>query len=244
MSIRPSRLFVACFALALGFGLAQTFAPAQGITIPNTFTNDTIADAPQVNANFAALAANALNRNGGTLGGTLNLNGQTLSGAATFSGAVTFSSVPAGVIPAGLALYGTTGTCPTGWSEVTAARGLYVVGLPAGGTNAGTSGTALTNLEARAVGQHNHAITDPTHNHTQNAHQHSIFTANAGGGSNQLATAGGNGTFGNNLVGEPGSVQLFTATNIANSTGITINNQGSVAGTNAPYIQYPLCKKD
>lgn len=92
MSIRPNRALGWLAALALGFGLAQTFAPAQGITIPNTFTNDTTADGPQVNANFAALAANALNRNGGTLGGTLNLNGQTLSGAATASGAWAFSS--------------------------------------------------------------------------------------------------------------------------------------------------------
>lgn len=92
MSIRPDRVLGWLAAVAVGFGLAQTFAPAQGITIPNTFTNDTIADAPQVNANFASLAANALNRNGGTLGGTLNLNGQTLSGTATASGAWAFSS--------------------------------------------------------------------------------------------------------------------------------------------------------
>lgn len=92
MSIRPNRTLRWLAAVAVAFGLAQTLAPAQGITIPNTFTNDTTADAPQVNANFAALAANALNRNGGTLGGALNLNGQTLTGAATASGAWTFSA--------------------------------------------------------------------------------------------------------------------------------------------------------
>lgn len=42
------------------------------ITVPNTFVNRTVADAPQVNANFAALAAAALNRTGGTMTGTLN----------------------------------------------------------------------------------------------------------------------------------------------------------------------------
>lgn len=92
MSIRPNRALGWLVAVAFGFGLAQTFAPAQGITIPNTFTNDTIADAPQVNANFAALAAAALNRAAGVLTGPLNLNGQTLTGAATASGAWTFSS--------------------------------------------------------------------------------------------------------------------------------------------------------
>jgi hypothetical protein len=41
------------------------------ITVPNTFVNGTVADAPQVNANFNALGAGALNRTGGTMTGTL-----------------------------------------------------------------------------------------------------------------------------------------------------------------------------
>ncbi len=77
---------------------------SQGIAIPNTFTNNTIADADEVNANFAALAANALNRNAGTLGGALNLNGQNLTGAATFTGVITLSGgqlvFPAVQVPA------------------------------------------------------------------------------------------------------------------------------------------------
>lgn len=71
MSIRPNRVLGWLAAVALALAAAQTYAPAQGITIPNSFTNATIADAPQVNANFAALAANALNRNGGTMNGNL-----------------------------------------------------------------------------------------------------------------------------------------------------------------------------
>lgn len=50
-------------------------AAAQGITIPNTFVNGTSADATAVNANFAALANNALNRTGGTMTGTLTTVG-------------------------------------------------------------------------------------------------------------------------------------------------------------------------
>lgn len=38
-------------------------------------------------------------------------------------------------------------TCPTGWTEYTAARGRTIVGTPASGTNAGTVGTALTDLQ-------------------------------------------------------------------------------------------------
>lgn len=51
--------------------LLQTSAAAQGIVIPNTFVNGTAADATQVNANFSALANNALNRTGGTMTGNL-----------------------------------------------------------------------------------------------------------------------------------------------------------------------------
>lgn len=46
-------------------------AAGQGIVVPNTFNNGTTADADQVNANFAALVNNALNRAGGTMTGSL-----------------------------------------------------------------------------------------------------------------------------------------------------------------------------
>jgi hypothetical protein len=51
---------------------ACTALLAQGIVIPNTFVNGTVADATQVNANFTAVSSNALNRTGGTMTGTLN----------------------------------------------------------------------------------------------------------------------------------------------------------------------------
>lgn len=58
--------------VGLAILVASAIVVGQSITIPNTFTNNTVADAPQVNANFAALASNALNRNAGTMLGTLN----------------------------------------------------------------------------------------------------------------------------------------------------------------------------
>lgn len=65
--------------------LAHLFdAPAQSITIPNTFVNGTVADATQVNANFTALSSNALNRNGGTMLGTLNSRALTPTSDATY----------------------------------------------------------------------------------------------------------------------------------------------------------------
>lgn len=67
------------------YRLAHLFEPpAQSITIPNTFVNGTVADATQVNANFTALSSNALNRNGGTMLGTLNSRAITPTSDATY----------------------------------------------------------------------------------------------------------------------------------------------------------------
>jgi hypothetical protein len=64
-----ARFALVSIAMAAGAALVA----GQGITIPNTFVNGTTADANQVNANFAALAASAVNRNAGTMIGTLNV---------------------------------------------------------------------------------------------------------------------------------------------------------------------------
>ena len=53
--------------------------------------------------------------------------------------------------PSGAIMFFNLASCPSGWTELTAARGRYLVGLTSGGTLAGTAGTALTNLENRAV---------------------------------------------------------------------------------------------
>lgn len=137
MSIQPNKFLLWLAAVALGFGVAQTFAPAQGITIPNTFVNGTVADGDQVNANFAAIAANALNRNAGTLGGTLNLNGQTLSGNATFSGVIGFTT------PLAIASGGTNGSAvPTNGGVP------YGTGTAYAFTGAGTAGQVLVSAGA------------------------------------------------------------------------------------------------
>ncbi len=115
-------------------------------------------------------------------------------------------------------------SCPSGWTEATSARGRYLVALPSGGSLAGTAGTALSNLENRPVGQHSHSINDPGHAH----------------GLEQTPVFGGATVWyqGSNATGH-----TVTATQSA-GTGITIQNAGSVTGTNAPYIQYLLCKKN
>jgi hypothetical protein len=137
------------------------------------------------------------------------------------------------LIPAGAVMFFnlTTG-CPNGWSEMTGARGRYLVGVqPDGGgvTRVGrTVGSALTDpesdgfLENREVGQHSHGVTDSGHSH---------FLSN---------------------VGDPGPGNNVARSNThvegrntgSASSNIAINTTGSVAGTNAPYIQLLVCQKN
>jgi len=123
-------------------------------------------------------------------------------------------------IPSGAVAFFNMASCPSGWTALTGARGRYLVGLPSGGTLAGASGTVLTDLESRPVGQHNHTITDPGHTHNY-----------SGGGTLLRASSGIN-----TAIPSAGS------TGIAN-TGISVDNTG-IAGTNAPYTQLLVCQKD
>ncbi len=82
-------------------------------------------------------------------------------------------------------------------------------------------GTVLSDEENRVVGQHNHDITDPQHNHS---YTKSNFTGTGSTTSNRAHTA-------------------TTVNTGSSTTGITIDNAGSVAGTNAPYIQVYMWKR-
>lgn len=134
------------------------------------------------------------------------------------NGDVTLTSVPSGMM-----MYTVSSACPSGWTEFTEARGRYIVGVPAGGTVSSTVGTALSNSENRAVGQHTHSITDPTHRHPLNDSCCDQPTFQQISGSGDRAFGGG-------------------YTQYA-STGITVNASGTTAGTNAPYIQLLACRK-
>ncbi len=108
--------------------------------------------------------------------------------------------------------------------EFTGARGRYLVGRPLSGTLNVAVGTALTNLENRSVGLHSHGITDPGHDHDLDAGPTDSGTATAAD------------------IASPATTGLLTGTLDA-FTGITVNNAGAVAGTNAPYIQLTACSK-
>ena len=160
-------------------------------------------------------------------GQTLSVAGiiESTSGGFKFSDATVQTTAAVDEIPSGAVMYFNLSSCPIGWTELTAARGMYIVGLPLSGTLAGTAGTALSNLENRPVGQHNHGITDSGHTHTYNVD----YDTTPDGGS-----------------GPPNGEDSINSTETTNSatTGITINNAGSVVGTNAPYIQLLVCQKN
>jgi hypothetical protein len=155
-------------------------------------------------------------------------------------------------VAADLGFWTSAGSCPGGYAEVTAARGRYVAGTPGGGTNALTAGTALTNVESRAVGTHNHSgspsltlsdsghshtITDPGHTHPSVV-QVGQHADNNGGG---FALVGA--SLGTSSSATTGISLVAQAPGVTASATTTIDNAGSVAGTNAPYIQLMLCSK-
>ncbi|MCX7616024.1 MAG: hypothetical protein N2Z68_01385 [Patescibacteria group bacterium] len=128
------------------------------------------------------------------------------------------------VVPSGMVLFFNLPSCPSGWTELTSARGRYIVGLPAGGTLAATVGTALSNQENRPVGQHTHTVNDPGHDHYI-THRPSIGLA----GTDLESGSSFNFSIGDSYVSD---------------TGVILNNAGTVAGTNAPYIQLLVCQKN
>lgn len=155
--------------------------------------------------------------------------------------AITEAQQPSVAVPSNLAVFSKV-ACPSGWTEYTAARGRYVVGLPSGGTLEGTAGTVLTNLEDRPVGQHSHTISETPHTHalTDPGHQHGGVAATRSGTN---SFDGGSGNFvsgtGDNFASATTGVTFAAAT-----TGLSINNDGSVASTNAPYVQVRMCTRN
>jgi hypothetical protein len=127
-------------------------------------------------------------------------------------------------VPSGAVMFFNLTVCPSGWTELITAQGRYLVGLNPGGTLAGTDGAALSDLEDRPVGQHTHTVTDPGHTHT-------IGQATSNSGTNGSYV-------------RSGTTYLQTQSTSSSSTGITIDQEGSVAGTNAPYIQLLVCQKN
>ena len=118
-----------------------------------------------------------------------------------------------------------TGTykCPPGWTHHRDSRGRYHVGVRPAGELSLTVGTILSNEENRAVGSHTHTAVVATH-----SHNNSYGTFETGGA----------------LLDRDNLTAAGTKATGSSSSGATIDNEGTVAGTNAPYRQLVVCIKE
>jgi hypothetical protein len=136
------------------------------------------------------------------------------------------------------------GSCPTGWSEYTAARGRTVVGTPLSGTSAGTVGTALTDLGTRTINQvasHVHSVDPPaTLTDSQGSHTHGLNNAieDDGGASYNISGTGQRGS----AVGATGAAGAHTHTVDIPAFNSASAGVASVDVT-MPYIQLTYCQK-
>jgi hypothetical protein len=150
---------------------------------------------------------------------------------------------PIDLVPSGAVMFFNLETCPSGWHELQEAQGRYLVGLTDGGTLSATVGTALSDSEDRPVGLHTHGINDP-------GHSHSIYDPGHTHGMGEVAVSG---SAHGDLNGAPNWLSLYTRSTYRSTTGISINSStsrvtvqdaGTVSGTNAPYLQLLVCEKD
>jgi hypothetical protein len=142
------------------------------------------------------------------------------------------SAITGGGTPAGAVMTFNLSACPTGWTELTEARGRYLVGRPLGGTVGLTGGAyALSNGEDRPVGQHTHSASQSAHAHSLSIPLYRYYTSS---GYNVVA-AGYTG------YGQYGTYSSSTG---AVAPSVSIGSAGSYPGTNAPYLQLLVCQKN
>jgi hypothetical protein len=135
-------------------------------------------------------------------------------------------------IPTGAIMY-FNAACPPGWSNFASLEGRYPVGAVTG--YGFPVGTALTALESRAAGVHNHTASSSqgTHSHALAASDN-ILRTGVGGSDNNF----NQGTSGLQVAGA--SVSTVSAGAITT----TVDNSSGVTGTNAPYYTLNPCSKN
>lgn len=150
--------------------------------------------------------------------------------------------LPGGAIPSGGIIAVDVATCPSGYAEVTAARGRHLVGMPGAGTILGTVGTAMTDTQNLSVTPTFTGSALATHQHKM-AWGRDTATARDNFDYTRYGTSG---TF--TGLKDPSGAGAPGVSDEALSQGIS---GGTPAGTNsavtggdvAPYIQILLCKK-
>jgi hypothetical protein len=176
-------------------------------------------------------------------------------------------------VPTGAVMFFNLPACPSGWSDLAAAQGRYLVGMPPGGTLAATVGTALSDKENRPVGIHTHGVTGSAATGIAGTNSGNANISTSDGGGHWHGPAGfgkvfmvdhfpvtctgysGTGGVQNTpLCGEsttaPAHVSISAVDN-GHSHSIsdpghshTIPAGGTVAGTPAPYLELRVCQKD
>jgi len=152
------------------------------------------------------------------------------------------SSLPSGAIVLSLT------SCPTGFSQVTALDGFFIQGTLAAHGDVGTTGGNATITPAGTISQptftgdpitqvinHTHAvtITDPGHNHTQNAHSHTEQLQGGTTGSTTGTNLMGSASTGGSLRSAAQSTTSTTATNNSSTTGITASTSNPAGGVSS-----------
>lgn len=143
------------------------------------------------------------------------------------------AGVSGGTTPSGAVMFFNLASCPSGWSELTAAQGRFILSRPAGGTLGATVGSALANQEARKAGAHWHGVANAIQGYT---HIDSVYGA-------PFRTDGGRSD--NTWTTVSGYRQVVTATGYGSLTNFTAMTGPSLPDTlPAPYIQLLACQKD
>ena len=141
--------------------------------------------------------------------------------------------------------YTDDGSVPTGWTEYTAARGRMIVGLPSGGTNEGTLGTAFTNQQSRSKSVA-HVHSGPEHSHKMGINMGStvlIYTSGGAYGTSGTITMNRQVNVDTNY-GPSAIVNTKTSSENGGNTGGMSANSSVQTSDILAYIQLIAIKKD
>lgn len=159
-------------------------------------------------------------------------------GSVPFALRATYAESGSAMVPSGAVMFFNGNSCPSGWTELTQARGRAIVGLPGGGSLGGVLGAALTNLENRG---HTHAVNPPGAN-TGSAGSHSHST---GQPTRKEAVGLTTGSF---IIAyaEEDHLHSITTNGSHNHSFNLPSTTSTSASTSAviPYIQLLACEKD
>lgn len=198
---------VSCFLISV----ISSYASEESLTITTYY--------PSPYGSYNQLQTNSLGV--GDVNGDGTLNSSDVPPTTTppygdlwIAGNITVGGVAYAHVPRGALMFFNLPACPSGWTELTNARGRVILGLPSGGGLGAMQGTALS-------------VANPTRTITSvPAHAHSLSTVVDGsvGGGPYMVTAGGNGAIGPSV-----------STDSAGSASIDVT---------MPYMQFLVCVKN